>query len=270
MAAYFQFDNAEHFIRQWAGAIPGGLDELRKSGIWIDDSQPRKYQPYLQDTGYTLDDPRIQIGQDGLARLLTEGDRVIGRIWNGHIVRGFSTPDRKFQFTIVTKPETTPVTQSQALQEVDGASADYSLNPEYRPVNAHRVLSDDELILTTFKWNVHTQSRTANQQWLTEIVSDNPCWIHPSTAKKHGISNGQPFVISRHKADGESAEIEVKPVITEAIHPRVLAISASFGHWQYGRNAQGKGVNPNPLIPSWTDPLGGGQAWNDTVVSIKH
>lgn len=267
MASYFQFDNAEHFIRQWAAAVPGGLDQLRQTGIWVDAGKQRQYQPFLRDTGYSLDDPHIYIGEDGLARLravgtvdkrFTNEDQVIGRLWQGRIVRGFATPDRKFQFKM----------QHFFGREGIGAAAAYPFRPEYQPIDAHNQLADDELILTTFKWNVHTQSRTANQVWLTEIVDDNPCWIHPQTARKYGIISGQSFFITRTNSQGELTKIEVKPLITEAIHPRVLAVSASFGHWQYGRNAQGKGVNPNPLIPGWTDPVGGGQAWNDTVVRI--
>lgn len=123
-------------------------------------------------------------------------------------------------------------------------------------------------ILTTFKWNVHTQSRTANQLWLSEIVRDNPCWIHPLTAEVYGICEGQEFKIIAQEDNGKSPYIIVKPFIKEAIHPRVLAISASFGHWQYGRTAKGKGYNPNSIIPNWMDSVGGGQAWNDTVVLI--
>ena len=49
---------------------------------------------------------------------------------------------------------------------------------------------EDELILTTFKWNVHTQARTTPQKYLTEIVHDNPVWINTQTAKKYKIKNG--------------------------------------------------------------------------------
>jgi thiosulfate reductase / polysulfide reductase chain A len=136
--------------------------------------------------------------------------------------------------------------------------------PVYRPIRNHANMKEDEYILTTFKWNVHTQSRTANQAWLTEIVGDNPCWMHPHAAARHNIQNGQLITV----AQGES-KIKVKAFVTEAIHPRVIAISASFGHWRYGKTAEGKGVNPNSLIPSWTDKVAGGQSWNDTIVSLS-
>ncbi|GAB7387709.1 molybdopterin-dependent oxidoreductase [Bacillaceae bacterium] len=262
MARYFPFENAEEFIRKWAQAVPGGLDALKKEGIWLDESKAKAYLPYLEEAGYDPSDPRIEIGEDGVARLKGEENRAVGRLWRGRIVRGFATPDRTFQF------------QLPVLQET-GCSM-HPQKPVYRPIEAHRRLRDDEYILTTFKWNVHTQSRTANQLWLTEIVGDNPCWIHPETARRHGIESGKRFRLVARTRSGndrfkgkEDKTLIVSPYITEAIHPRVLAISASFGHWQYGRTAQGKGVNPNPLIAGWTDPVGGGQAWNDTVVVIE-
>jgi thiosulfate reductase/polysulfide reductase chain A len=253
MAKYFAYDNAEHFIREWAEAIPGGLNRLKETGIWEDKSRPAAYMTYLQET-YSISDSRVNIDDKGIARLI-KNNQVIGRLWNGQIVKGFSTPDRRFQFKL---PQIGQFLKSDA-----------PTIPAYRPIKDHKNLCKNEYILTTFKWNVHTQSRTANQVWLTEIVGGNPCWIHPQTAKLYGIQEDQEFKIMVRKRDGENPYIIVKPVITEAIHPRVLAISASFGHWQYGRFAKGKGYNPNPLITNWMDPVGGGQAWNDTVVLIE-
>jgi thiosulfate reductase/polysulfide reductase chain A len=253
MAKYFAFENAEHFIRVWAEAVPGGLDYLKEAGIWEDKDQFAAFTPYLQNTDYSISDPRIQIDENGIARI--DSKQVIGRLWNGQIVRGFSTQDRRFQFKL---PQISQFSNSND-----------PITPVYRPIQGHQQLSENEYILTTFKWNVHTQSRTANQLWLTEIVGDNPCWIHPRTADFCGVKKGMEFKITTQGNDGEDLHILVKPVITEAIHPRVLAISASFGHWKYGRTAKGKGYNPNPLIPSRMDPVGGGQAWNDTVVKIE-
>ena len=246
MAQYFDFEDAECFIEKWAEAVPGGLEHLKKVGIWVDDNQSTAYVPYLQDSGYSISDARIEVDADGVARL---GNTVIGRVWGQRIVKGFATVDRKFQFK---------------LPQLGELSSGVPIYPTYLPVIHHQHLSDNEYILTTFKWNVHTQSRTANQTWLTEIVGDNPCWIHSRTAERMGIQEGMEFKIT-----AQNSELMVKPMITEAIHPKVLAISASFGHWQYGRTAQGRGYNPNPLIQSVMDPVGGGQAWNDTVVRIE-
>ncbi|MEW9674374.1 molybdopterin-dependent oxidoreductase [Ammoniphilus sp. 3BR4] len=249
MAYYFPFESAEHFVRMWAAPVPGGLECLKAEGMWTKESSSVPYEPYLTETCYTLADPNIRAEEEGLAYLIGEDGnmRMVGRVWKGNIVKGFSTSDRRFQCKL-TIPE---------------GGGEQVVWPTYHPIEAHQHLNEEDLVLTTFKWNVHTQSRTANQAWLTEIVDDNPCWIHPRTAEAYGIKSGTEFRII-----SETGELMVKAYLTEAIHPRVLAISASFGHWQYGKTAQGKGVNPNRLIPDWTDPIGGGQAWNDTVVRI--
>lgn len=255
MAQYFPFDNAEQFIKDWAEPVPGGLEQLKREGIWVDEREPIIYGPFLADTGYDPADRRIWMDETGIVRL-KEDNRIVGRLWKGKLVKGFATPDRRFQFKLMLPEGMGDFQQPKT--------------PIYRPITPHQSLQEDEYILTTFKWNVHTQSRTANQVWLMEIVDDNPCWIHPDTAKLHGIEEGKLFrILTRDSHAGPCAELVVAPYLTEAIHPRVLAVSASFGHWQYGSSAQGKGYNPNPLIKSWTDPVGGGQAWNDTVVRIE-
>jgi anaerobic selenocysteine-containing dehydrogenase len=257
MARYFSFKDAEDFVRQWADSVPGGLEQLKRTGIWMDPDQPKQYRPYLADAGYDRNDPRLRIDERDIVTLQDAPDKPIGRLWNGKIVKGFGTPDRRFQLRL------------DMLKELPHHQVIY---PTFYPIAAHDELGSDQYILTTFKWHVHTQSRTANQKWLTEIVGDNPCWIHPDTAHREGLKEGDWFYIcsqSCREAAGPERTLKVKAHLTEAIHPRVLAVSASFGHWQYGRTAKGRGVNPNCLIPGWADPVGGGQAWNDTVVTIR-
>ena len=88
------------------------------------------------------------------------------------------------------------------------------------------------------------------------------------------------------KIESETGTIIGKAHLTAGIHPKAVAISHGFGHWGYGRISQGKrfkssdpdthalwwngnGVHPNPIIPINRDPLGRGQAWNDTKVRIS-
>jgi hypothetical protein len=76
--------------------------------------------------------------------------------------------------------------------------------------------------------------------------------------------------------------------LTFGIHPRVVVIERNFGHWGYGHIArakrfksrdpntnlvwwekEGNGISPNPIISGIADPIGGGEAWNDTLVIIS-
>jgi len=153
--------------------------------------------------------------------------------------------------------------------------------PIYEPIGPHGRMKEEELILITFKWNVQT-SKTSNSKWLSEIVHENPMWIHPQTAKARGIQSGDQVQVR-----SSAGQIISKAHLTEAIHPRVVAISGSVGHWGYGRIAQAlrfksedpdtqllwwdkhsKGINPNLVIPEDSDPICGGQAWMDTVVTV--
>lgn len=162
------------------------------------------------------------------------------------------------------------------------ADAGYSPLPRYQPIDAHKALKEGELILTTFQWNVHTHFSTANCKWLSEIVHANPAWINPRTAEERGIKDGDKIRVT-----SRLSSIVTQAYVTQGIHPQVIAISDSCGHWQNGRVAQakrfkspdpetsliwwekeGNGVHPNPIIPVSSDPIGGGQAWMDTVVTV--
>jgi thiosulfate reductase / polysulfide reductase chain A len=250
MASYFHFKDAEEYVRLWAESVPGGLDYLKEEGIWVDNEKPQQKKAYLQEVNYKKDDPNVIIRDNGLIQYKVKESEVltVGRLYKNKQVTGFQTPDRLFQF--------------KWGNPVD--LGDQFSYPTYIPINVEEKLGDEDFMLITFKWNVHTQSRTTNQIWLTEIVSDNPCWIHPIAAGQLNIKNGESFYIQNK--DQEPKRLEVRAHLTEGIHPKVLAISASFGHWQYGRTAKGKGINPNVLIKDKVDLVGGGQAWNDTIV----
>jgi anaerobic selenocysteine-containing dehydrogenase len=159
--------------------------------------------------------------------------------------------------------------------------------PHYESVPAHENMKSSEQILITFKWNVHVQSRTTNQKWLTEIVHSNPMWINKAVAKKKGIKTGDLVRVTSN-----IGYLVTKAYVTEGIHPKVVAISNSFGHQAYGRLAslnlkdkpswsqsddpgykqvfwKDKGMHANPIVSVSTDPIGGGQAWYDTVVTVE-
>lgn len=159
--------------------------------------------------------------------------------------------------------------------------------PHYEPIPAHENMKEDDLILITFKWNVHVQSRTANQKYLAEIVHNNPMWINKAVAEKKGIKTGDLVRVT-----SKIGYIVTKAFVTEGINPKVVAISNSFGHWEYGRLATLKlkekpewseaddpdynqvfwkdsGMHPNFIIPVSTDPVGAGQGWYDTVVTVE-
>jgi anaerobic selenocysteine-containing dehydrogenase len=162
------------------------------------------------------------------------------------------------------------------------AEKGFSPLPTYEPIPDHGKMGDDELFLITFQWNVHTYGITANSMWLSEIVHDSPLWINKETAKAKGIKKGD--LVEVRSSVGS---VKAKAFPVQGIHPRVVAIGGSCGHWGYGRVAQaqrfdsndpntrliwwdrsGNGANPSLIIPVAADPIGGGQSWDDTIVTI--
>ncbi|MFQ5624201.1 MAG: molybdopterin dinucleotide binding domain-containing protein, partial [Paracoccaceae bacterium] len=167
---------------------------------------------------------------------------------------------------------------------------DKGLNPlpTYYPIEEHASMRKDQLILTTFKVNVQSHSRTQNCKWLSEICHDNPAWINPVTAAERGIADGDLIVVR-----SEVGEITTKARVTPAVFPGAVAISNHCGHWMYGRYASSNptpaellagipdpdasriwwkgdnGVHPNWIIPLKSDPIGGQMRWNDTVVTVE-
>ncbi len=155
--------------------------------------------------------------------------------------------------------------------------------PTFMAIPEHANLTPDQLVLTTYKVNVQTHSRTMNCQWLAELYHENPAWINPETAKALDIMERDTV-----KLTSAIGEIETQVQVTPAVVPGVIAISHHCGHWQYGRIASGKrapqgvddipdrdvrwwdgnGVHPNWVIPNSPDPINGQQRWMDTVVQI--
>lgn len=157
--------------------------------------------------------------------------------------------------------------------------------PGWIAVPAHEAMADDDLVLTTYKVNVHTHSRTMNCRWLSEVYHDNPAWMNPVTAEARGLEDGDAIRIT-----SAVGQIETRVRVTPAIVPGTIAISHHCGHWEYGRfaSASGKrspqgsddlgprdrrwwtrnGMHPNWLIPNTADPINGQQCWMDTVVQV--
>ena len=62
-----------------------------------------------------------------------------------------------------------------------------------RSSSAKCILKPDELLFIQGKVAVHTNGATHNVPMLANLMSDNAVWVHPVTAGKLGISNGDPI-----------------------------------------------------------------------------
>jgi anaerobic selenocysteine-containing dehydrogenase len=270
----------------------GGFAYMREHGVWHDPNAKPKFHSYrkqvpaeaLAAEGVILDEEtgvhwnwkKSDAASEDAAR--TEGYRRTKNAYKGYVGQrigeavyvGFP-PDalnKSGYFELYSD-----------LMEAKG----FAPLPSFEPIPEHRDLQAGQLVLTTFKVNVQTHSRTQNCKWLTEIYHDNPGWMNPATAEPLGIREGD-----RIKVASEVGEIETTARITPAVVPGVIAISFHCGHWEYGRYASGKrspvgetdredgriwwttnGVHPNWVIPNSPDPISGEQRWMDTVVTVS-
>ena len=132
--------------------------------------------------------PAIKYDDWMMERLKKNKKEAIGIVKDGKKVRGFKTPSRKFEIC-----SNDIINEAKKLGEKDDGF------PHFKMPKSLKEKKEDELILTTFKWNVHTQARTTPQKYLTEIVHDNPVWINTQTAKKYKIKNGDIIKITTYK-----------------------------------------------------------------------
>ncbi|MBE0429899.1 MAG: molybdopterin-dependent oxidoreductase [Thermoleophilia bacterium] len=248
MEQFFAFNSVSDYLKARISSVgglanAGGLDYLKQHGIWFDPKSRPNYGSY-EAGGFSTPSGRIEVFSPRLAE------------------RGFA-----------------PL-------------------PSYETVQAFRELGERELVLTIYETALHTDGKTGNCMWLNEIQHDNPALINPETAARLGIEDGDKIKLIRSSKSGEAKErsIETEAFLTEGVHPDVIAMANGVGHTGFGRIAQGEkfkkdevrhrelrdanfqlvwwgdhggtGVNAKRIVPIEMDPIGGGQAWGDMVVSV--
>ncbi len=262
--------STEDAMRQAVETIPfdaerykDAWDFMEKVGAFEDPELQSYHRPFLRELsddvmqGAVVDPETAIISKDGLG---------VGIMFQGKPVRGFKTPSRKLE---VRSEFVAKVARNEDVSELIARANSKGKNrpeshrpysyevspwPQYVPIQEHLELEDDQLVMTSFKWNVHNHGRTANLKWCSEIVHSNPAWLHPDTAARLGIENGDwveitgsrsQFVDARLSGLGlGSGELERKlqipVVVTRGVHPRAIAISNSLGHSEYTRVAQAR------------------------------
>ncbi len=267
-------DSVEEYMEEWASNVPenpqtgkGGLERLMEEGAWEAEREPF-YEPFKNELteadmeGAELDKQSGVIMKDGVG---------IGMMLNGRPVRGFATPSRKFEIRSVFVQK---IGKNEDCSELiarsgmtktknrpsnhQGNDLDVDPMPTWFQPQEHSRLADGELVMTSFKWNVHNHGRTMNLKWCAEIVHSNPAWLNPQTAAKYGLKDGDWIEITSYysqelekqsphlrredlsSSNGRRVVAQMRvPIVTmQGIHPRAIAMSNSCGHWQYTSVAQ--------------------------------
>lgn len=298
MEEAYDYGTTEDYMREWASSVPvnpetgkGGLDRLLDEGAWENADIEPFYEPFKREL-FETDLENSEVGEDGIIRKDGKG---IGVMQDGVALRGFKTPSRKFEIRslFVEKigrnedcSELIADSGHKASNRPDqhkGHDVDINAMPIWVQPIEHQEIADDELIMTSFKWNVHNHGRTMNLKWLAEIVHSNPAWLNPKTANKLGVKDGDWIEItsyhsrkllaeSPHLRRSETGETDQQtqvdtaerkvvstmrvPIVTmEGIHPRAIAMSNSCGHWQYTNvaKAQRESSDEGQLVGSDTE-----------------
>jgi anaerobic selenocysteine-containing dehydrogenase len=268
MEKWYQYGSQEDYMRQWASNVPpnpqtgkAGLDRLMEEGAWENPDRQPFYEPYNEVLPEDqLTDTRI----DEASGVVTRDGKGIGVRIGDRVVRGFATPSRKFEIRSLFVQRTgqnldcselirhSGIKASNRPQQHEGHDVEIDTMPIWFQPVEHTKLEEDQLIMTSFKWNVHNHGRTMDLKWLAEIVHSNPAWLNPLTAGKFGIGNGDwveltsyhsqmldevsPHLMRNANASGgprQAGSLRVPVVLMEGIHPKAIAMSNSCGHWQY-------------------------------------
>lgn len=292
-------ESAEDFLRQSCQLTPavndkaGGFNGMKRWGLWYDKSATPLYYSYRQPVN------EDELKQDGVIL-----DAASGVYWNWKLAGIGSAEDAKRQGYRSTSGAWKGYVAQQLGSKVIRGFTPASVNksglfelyspvlealglsplPEYKAIPEHKDLENGELILTTFRINVQTLSRTQNCRWLDEINGDNPAWINTQTAMDRGINEGDRIILKT-----ALGQIETIAKVTENVVPGVIAISSHGGRWEYGRYASGKKapfslekdtpheqfkwwkydtISPNWIINNVAEPVSGQQRWMDTVVTV--
>jgi len=244
MEEYFAMDDMEAFYKEWYKNLPISWEQFKRQGIWQDATRQKDYELYERPLSKeALADSEVVNG------LIKKGGKTIGIMIDGKAVQGFPTPSRKIQVYDEIWPE--------AAKAVNLPMDDVNASPIaiYDTVPEHKDLGDKDFIFSTFKWNVHTQGRSAHWKYHSEIVHTNPVLMHPDTGKALGLKEGDTVKISVKRPKGHTYRNNEDEIVgsfenhvrfLKGMHPKVVMCSHHVGHTEYGEvaNAEQKANIP--------------------------
>lgn len=146
----------------------------------------------------------------------------------------------------------------------------YQPLPFWRPCPAYEEKEDGtDLYAVVYKLPFHTFSGTVDNSWLKELGEYHPSaykiQINAVTAKRKGIEDGDMIWM-----ESKAGRVKGKAKVTEGIHPEVLGIAGTFGHWAKGLpNAKGKGAHFNTLVYSSTERIDTVSCALDACVKVR-
>ena len=147
---------------------------------------------------------------------------------------------------------------------------DYQPLPDWKACSSLEEKSGQyDLIAVNYKLPFHTFSHTAGNPWLDDLSQHHPraykILLNLRTAKSKGIKESD-TVLVESRAGRVKGEVE----LTEGLHPEVVAIAGTFGHWAAGMPvAKDKGVHFNKLLPCTLERIDKVSAALDACIRVR-
>ncbi len=111
----------------------------------------------------------------------------------------------------------------------------------------------DELYFIQGKVAVHTNGATQYVPLLAELMWENPVWLHPETAKNHGIKHGDEIIL-----ENSIGKEKAHALITEGIRPDTVFVYMGSGAKAGAKTAATTtGVHCGNLLPHEISPVSG-------------
>ncbi len=302
VAKVLPFKSMEEFVKDACEHTPGvkeagGFDYMKAHGAWYDRAEQPHYNKHTKKKKKSEVEANLASGKWKKNKFGTVYDPkktksgnygADGGSWKEY--KAYICQEVNGEYYVGFKPDKIAKSGLFEIYSDFLAIKGYSGIPSYLPIPEHQNMKDDELILTTYKVNVQTHSRTQGCKYLSERYHDNPAWLNPKTAKKLNIKDKDKIFVK-----SKIGQIITQVKVTDAVQPGIISISNHCGHWQWGRFATAnqnpnplatkqldtidpdinriwwkkKGVHPNFVIPNMGDPIGGMMRYMDTVVKVS-
>lgn len=241
------------------GAPKMTLPELRQlpGAVWVDEAGTKyeKFRAILSETVLQTAFMDGDIAHDGTAiydKPKDQGGNRIGTVLGGKLVRGFFTPSCKVEFY-----------NADFAKKKDANGDPVDSLPVYKPRD-WQPDAEYPLYLINWKEATHTHTRTQNNAWLVEIKPTNPLIIHPDTAAKLGIKDGDEVWV-----ESKYGKARAVAKVTLRIHPDVVGAQHGFGHWRLGKTARDHGTSFGDLNYIVYDPLSGQGLHKEVCVRVS-
>ena len=172
-----------------------------------------------------------------------------------------------FEHFLKVGQEVKKVTQEMGI---DWDTSDYQALPDWKPCPDFKDSPDpDELYAVNYKLTFHTFCNTPDNPWLDELSQHHSyaykILINRQLARRKGISDGETVWV-----ESSAGKVKGEARITDCVHPEVLGIAGTFGHWAKEMPiARDKGLHYNRLLDSRLDRLDTLSAALDTCVKVK-